>query len=116
RPSLMEGSAREATAEYSKGQAGSRVPPGALPPALWAGLLAAAVAGGILLIAADFSTLYEVKAITAVLKRQSGHAQHSYGLVVLGIAALAMTFGAARSRSRPAMLAVGAIGLLALLI
>src|SRR2546423_15682967 len=99
---MMDASAREATPEYSRGQAASRVPAGALPPALWAGLLAAALAGGILLIAADFSTLYEGKAITPVLKRQSGHAPHSYGPLLLGIPAPAMTDRAAPHRGPPA--------------
>jgi hypothetical protein len=80
------------------------------------GLLACGAVGAVLLIVADFSTLYEVSAITAVVKRVSAGSQHTYALVVLGLFALAMVWGVAAGRSRPAMLALAAIGLIVALI
>ena len=112
----MNATARGATGEDSRGQARSKGAAGTIPPRLWAAIVAAALLGGLLLIIAEFSTLYEVKAVTATLKTQSGHAQHSFGLLVLGLAAIVMTFGMARGRTRPAMAAVAAIGVIALLI
>ena len=87
---------------------------------LGAALGGAAFVGAILLIVADFSTLYEIKAgktdPAAVVKTTSGHAQHSFALVLLGIAALLMAYGATRRGSRPAMAALLTVGVVALVI
>jgi hypothetical protein len=90
---------------------GSGVPP-------WLGwlLLIMGLAGGVLLIVAEFSNVYEVKAVTAVIKRQSGHAQHSYGLLVIGLIALPMAWAAIWAGSRPAMVGLLALGVITLLI
>ena len=112
----MNATARGATGEDSRGQARSKGVAGTIPARLWAAIVAAALLGGLLLIVAEFSTLYEVKAITATLKTQSGHSQHSYGLVLIGLAAIVMAIGMARGRTRPAMAAVAALGVIALLI
>jgi MFS superfamily sulfate permease-like transporter len=87
---------------------------------LGAALAAGAFLGGILLIVAEFSTLYEVKAgagnPAAVVRSTSGHDQHSYALVLLGLGALVMAYGATRRGSRPAMAALIAVGVVTLCI
>jgi hypothetical protein len=78
-------------------------------------LCAAGVVGGALLIAADLSTLYQVKVITVVERTRSGHAQHDWALLVLGVAAIAMSVAAAAG-SRPATVALLALGVTALIV
>lgn len=79
-------------------------------------LLTLAVVGAALLIAADFSTLVQIKVITVVKERLTGHDQHSWAMAVLGLAALPLAWGAARRHARPAMLGLVLIGVAALLI
>jgi hypothetical protein len=79
-------------------------------------LAGAAFAGAILLIAADLSTLIEIKVLTVSKDSISGGSHHSYALLVLGLFALPMAYGATRGGSRPAMAALAAIGLGALVI
>jgi len=78
-------------------------------------LLLAALAA---LVAAEFSTLREIKAVTVVPEggTTSGGSHHGYALLVIAVAAAVMAFGALRGDSRPAALAVVALGLAALLI
>jgi hypothetical protein len=80
------------------------------------GLLAVGVAGVALLVAADFSTLVQIKVLTVVKERLSGHGQHSWAVAVLGVASLPLVFGAVRGRSRPAMFAVIALAAVVLII
>lgn len=80
------------------------------------GLLAVGLAGGLLLIAADLSTLVEIKVITVTKERLSGHDQHSWAMALLGLVALPMAFGAARRHARPAMLGLIVLGVVALAI
>ena len=80
--------------------------------------LALAGLGALLLVVAEFSTLYEVVAITAVVpggSRTSG-SNHFYALLLLALAALPMAWGAVRGGSRPAAVALAVIGAAALLI
>lgn len=84
--------------------------------ALSALLLLAGVIGALLLIAADFSTLIEVRVITVVKDRITGGEQHSYALVLLGALAIPMALGAALGRSRPAAVALAIVGVIALLV
>src|SRR4051794_8963366 len=78
------------------------------------GLLAVGLVGGALLIAADLSTLVQIKVITVVKEELSGHDQHSWAMALLGIVALPLAYGAARRRARPAMLGLIVLGLVAL--
>jgi hypothetical protein len=105
-----------AEADYSKGNSASR--PGLRHlGAARAGLLALAAIGALLLIVSDFQTLYEVKVLTVVKKTVIGHEQHSFAMLLIGLAALAMTLGSAVGpRARPAMAAVALLGGVALLI
>jgi hypothetical protein len=63
---------------------------------------------------ADFSTLYHVKVGATTVSSISGHRQHDYALLLLGVAALPMLWGALRT-SPPAMFALAAIGIAAVL-
>ena len=104
----------EATHDYSRGI--SPRPGGRPGRSRLAGLLLlCGLIGGVLLIAADLSTLYEVRVLTVTKLSVAGHAQHSYALAVVGAAVLGMT-AAAAAGSRPGMLAVGLLGLLGLVV
>ncbi|MEA2272566.1 MAG: hypothetical protein QOI98_1274 [Solirubrobacteraceae bacterium] len=76
----------------------------------------AAVAGAILLVVAEFSAIYRIKAVTAVVDSVTGYERHGIALALLGVAALPMAVGAWRRTSRPAMMALAALGAIALLI
>jgi hypothetical protein len=71
-------------------------------------LLVLPLAGSGLLIAAEFSTLYDVRVVTAVPAGGSfstgGH--HGYALAVMAVGIVVMTLGAVLGGSRPAAVAV----------
>ena len=81
-------------------------------------LLALPVAGAALLIAAEFSTLYDVRVVTAVPEGGSfsagGH--HGYALVVMAVGIVVMALGAVLGGSRPAAVAVLVLAVAALAI
>jgi hypothetical protein len=74
------------------------------------------LAGVALLVAAEFSTLYEVRAGDSVVPGSSttAGAHHGYALLVVAAAAAVMTVGAVAGRSRPAAVALGLLGLAAI--
>lgn len=113
----MSAPARDAARDYSKGDSAS---PRGFPlsnRARWA-LLLAAVAGGLMLVAAEFSTLAEMQvgSTRVVQETKEGIDQHYFALGLLGLAALPLAWGALNGQSRPAMVALLVVGLLALLI
>jgi hypothetical protein len=73
-----------------------------------AGLLALPLAGAALLLAAEFSTLYDVRVVTAIPHGGSfsagGH--HGYALGLMAPVMVAMTLGAVLGGSRPAAVAL----------
>src|ERR1700759_5742945 len=73
-------------------------------------LLVGGLAGAILLIAADLSTLVQIKVLTVRTKRLSGHAQHDWSFSFLGVVAIPLAIGAAGRRARPAPVARVVIG------
>ena len=94
-------------------------PPAALSTAVaryWP--LALLLFSALCLIVAEFLTLREIKAVTAVPAGgiTKGGAHHGYALAVVGIASVPMALGAARGGSRPAAIAVTVLGLVALVI
>jgi hypothetical protein len=108
--------AGRAEADYSKGNSGSWADSGA-HPAVRAALVGVAAIGALLLIVSDFQTLYSITVGTVVKKTVVGHSQHSFALLLIGLAALALTAASVvGSRSRAAMAAVALLGLVALLI
>src|SRR3954470_10768494 len=97
-------SASRPTRDYSKWSSAS-----------WA-VLAGGLVGAALLIAADLSTLLEIKVLTVVEKRLSGHAQHDWAVAILGLASIPLTIGAARRAARPAFVGLIVIGVAVLVI
>jgi hypothetical protein len=79
-------------------------------------LAAASVAGPILLIVADFTTLFHVKTVTVVIDSTKGGSHHAYAFVLIGVAALGLAYGAVRSANRPSMAGLLALGVVAALI
>jgi len=100
---------RGATQDYSRGTSTRR--PARSGAWRWA---LTAIAGGILLVAADRSTLYQVIVVTVTKASVSGHAQHGYALLVIGLAAIALALLAGGRRGAVASRATGLLGLLAL--
>jgi hypothetical protein len=102
--------------DYSKGNSASWADSSALRGAS-RGLLALAAIGALLLIVSDFQTLYQVKVLTVIEKTVVGHEQHSFAVLLVGLAALAMSLSVAfAGRARPAMAAIALLGVVALLI
>jgi hypothetical protein len=99
---------------------------GRLQP-LWIVVLVMAIVGAGLMIASEFATLRSVKVLTASCSDLAdpslrgtcvtyGHEEHSYALVLLGVVALAMAWGATVGRSRPAGAALAVLGAAVLVI
>jgi hypothetical protein len=108
--------ADRADVDYSKGNSASWADSSALRGAS-RGLLALAAIGALLLIVSDFQTLYQVKVLTVIEKTVVGHEQHSFAVLLVGLAALAMSLSVAfAGRARPAMAAIALLGVVALLI
>ena len=82
------------------------------------GPLAGLVLAALLLILAELLTLREIVAVTVVPPggRTSGGPHHGYALAVIAVASLPMSYGATIGSSRPAALAVTALGAVALAI
>jgi hypothetical protein len=88
--------------------------------AFWASvaLAVAAAAGPFLLIVSDFFTLFDVRSITATISggAVSGARNHAYAMLIIGLLAAPMAYGAVRGASRPAAVALAVLGLVAALI
>jgi hypothetical protein len=125
----MNATPPEAKNEYSRGQAPSEgvsgapagplrtvVPRGA--SAIRVAVLGAGLGGALLLLGAEFTTLFVVRsaASTTPVDTVSTGSHHSYALIPVALLALALTYGASLTRSRPALLALGVLGVIALLI
>ncbi len=82
-----------------------------LRPALFASALVACV----LLVIAEFSQLNEIQILTVTEEGVGVGENHNYALAIIAVAAAVMGFGAFRG-SRPAALALAALGLAALLV
>jgi hypothetical protein len=89
-------------------------------------VFALGLAGAILVIVAELSTIVRVDVLTTGTCEEiadarvrdacdsGGFEQHGGAFILLGVAALAMTWGAARGASRPAALSLVAIGVVVL--
>jgi hypothetical protein len=88
---------------------------------VWTAVLVLGLIGAILMVVSEFATLRSVKVLTASCSDLAdpslrgscvthGGEEHAYALVLLGIVAGLMTWGAALGRSRPAGVALIAIG------
>jgi hypothetical protein len=81
-------------------------------------VLGGGLLGALLLIVAEFTTLYEVRtdASSGPLKSVGTGPHHAFALVPIALLAAVLAYGASRQRSRPALLAIGTLGLITLLI
>ena len=79
------------------------------------GLLVVLLAGALLLVVAEFMTLYEIRAVSAVPAggTTSVGDHHAYALLVIGAVLVPMALGAVRGGSRPAAIAVLVLALVA---
>lgn len=94
---------------------------------MWIVVLLLGLVGAVLMVVSEFTTLHSVEVLTASCSDLAlpgdrgacvthGAEAHSYALVLLGVVAALMTWGAAVGRSRPAGLALVAIGVAVLAI
>lgn len=90
----------------------------AVPSPRQLALLALPLAGAGLLVAAEFSTLYDVRVVTAVPEGGSfsAGAHHGYALAVIAVGIAVMAIGAVVGGSRPAAVAMLVLALGALAI
>jgi hypothetical protein len=93
--------------------------PGAAAGRVWRlAILAGGLLGALLLGLAEFTPLFSVHAstsATAIKTVQTG-SHHSYALIPIAVLAAVLAFGGSRDASRPALIAVGALGVVALVI
>ena len=81
-------------------------------------VLAGSLLAALLLVVAEFTSLYQVHVATstAPLESVSGGSNHSYAMIPIALLAAALGIAVWRTGSRPALLAVGVLGVVALLI
>ena len=121
----MNATPPEASTEYSRGVADSRSVSGRgsghlrlagnrLPQGIFAGGLL----GALVLVVAEFTALYHVTTATSTTAidtvRTGPH--HSYALIPIALVAALLAFGVYKERSRPALLALGLLGIITLAI
>ena len=82
------------------------------------GILAGTLLGSLLLIVAEFTTLFWVHVETSPnpIKTVTTGSHHSYALIPIALLAAALAVGVWRDGSRPALLAIGLLGIVTLLI
>ncbi len=118
----------EANTEYSRGPEDSRGDSGAgstlsqgasgTGSAVLLGVLIGGGLAALLLLVAEFTTLYQVQtsATSNTIKSVSTGSNHSYAMIPIAVIAGFFAYGVWRTGSRPALLAIGVIGVIALLI
>ncbi len=115
----------EAEAKYSRDTADSRrrrrdrrAPRRQLPPAVAFTVLACGFLAAAMLVASEFAQLYSVhtSATRTALVTVTGHAHNAFALVPIALLAALLSWGGAREGSPPALLAIGVLGVLALVI
>jgi hypothetical protein len=121
----MNATPPEAGAEYSRAPAVSEAaaPPTAVRPSrlqnsVPAAVLACGVIGAALLVISEFTDLYQIHVTTqrAAISSVTGGSHNTYAFIPIAILALLLAYGAGREGSRPALLALGALGVISLLI
>lgn len=77
-----------------------------------------ALLGALLLLIAEFTTLYQVHAsnVAGPIKSVSTGANDSYALIPIALAVVLLAFGFWRSDSRSSLLAIGVLGVVVLLL
>jgi hypothetical protein len=121
----MSATPPEAKTEYSRGEAPSRgsrrarsAPRPVLTGTISLAILLCGLVGAALLVISELIHLYEIHIASqqAPVSTVRGGSHNSYAFVPIAVLALVLAFGAARERSRIALLALAALGLTALLI
>ena len=125
----MNATRPEADFEYSRGQPPSEDDfdrgtghPGRSPrrpTGLYAGLLLlGGLAGAILLLVAEFTPLFTIHSSlqAAPIKTVTAGSHQGYALIPVGVLAVVFTLIAWRTGSRPALLGIGVMGVVALLV
>jgi hypothetical protein len=109
----MSATPPEAKPEYSRAR-----PQPTVPASISLGLLAGGMIGALLLLLAEFTPLYDQDVATSRIPLHTVHtgSHHDYALIPLGLLAAALSLAVFRSASRPALLALGALGVIAALI
>ncbi len=81
-------------------------------------IVVGALLAALLLLVAEFTALYQVHIATSSvpIKSVSGGSNHSYAMLVIAVAAAGLALAVWRSESRTALLALGVLGVVALLI
>jgi hypothetical protein len=81
-------------------------------------ILAGGLLGALLLFVAEFTTLFEVSSggAGAPVKSVGTGSHHAYALVPIALLAAALAYGVWRVGSRPALLSIGFLAVIALLI
>lgn len=88
---------------------------GAVGPAA---VLAAGAIGALLLVVSQFTSLYDVHVASSPtpVKSIGAGSNHAYAMIPIALAAAALLYGVGRDASRPAALALAALGIIALAI
>jgi hypothetical protein len=88
------------------------------PESIKAGILAGGLLGSLLLLIAEFTTLFQVHvaAASVPVKSVATGSHHAYALALIAVCAGGLAFAVWRAGSRPALLALGILGLAAMLI
>jgi hypothetical protein len=83
-----------------------------------AGILGGGLLGALLLAVAEFTTLFKVQiaGATTTVRSVSTGSHHSYAMLLIAVGAAVLTIGTWRTASRPALLALGILGITALVI
>jgi hypothetical protein len=123
----------EANTEYSKGPRGSRRflarllqgdsgrrGRGAeqIPGSIRWGVLGASLLAALLMVVAEFTTLFtvHVESSSTAIKTVTTGSHHSYALLPIAVLVTVLAIAFWRDASRPALLAIGLLGIVALLI
>jgi hypothetical protein len=113
----MIGTPPEADTEYSRAPKDPRGVSGAESRVLL-GLLVGGSLAAVLLVVAEFTTLYTVRTTTGatVVKTVGGGSNHSYALLPIAVLVVFLSYAVWRAVSRPALLSLGVLGVIVLLI
>jgi hypothetical protein len=103
--------------EYSRGIGASRPSARDFSGALRAAVLGSALLGALLLLVAEFTTLFTVQTAAGGTIKSVGTGSHdSYALIPIAVVAVGLAWVAVNTGSRLALVALGGLGLVALLI
>jgi hypothetical protein len=87
-----------------------------LSAAIRAGVFGCALLGALLLVVSEFTALFTIKTAAATIKTVSTGSHDSYALIPIALVAVGLAYLATARRSLPAFVALGALGVVTLLI